>query len=653
MFDQQGVPFLDGLHHQQGRRLAQSAGSIRRRKTGGYSCACDRCAGSHGCGTAVRFPAPALKCAGKGKKGVPLLSHRSPTQWYPTDMNTGHADCDRQSRQRRGNGWKSRQEVLLLLAWHGRAGVSWSDLAAESRSAAAVHVSAWIGFARRWEKLAQRTKPRLLQEATASLRCGSALGVALEAPRRSGLRFPVTARQPIAEAVGAPMHALVLRSARILTRRHSLLSVRSYGTPASSSSAAGLHSAKLVPHPVPPPTLGYKSRRARHLHHLCRLSSSCTLAPSCLNHSIPHPSWQLPNTDTGVKPDDFTEFDYVVVGGGTAGLAVAARLSETPLCRSACSKRGCGVPNAPRSTTRRSSHSNGRKYPWPRGKVLGGSSALNFLVWQRGYKGEYDDIGKLGNSGWSWDDFANFARKSATLEKPSKGLQDAHLATYARRGSRLLRSGPDLVQQVVHRSTASVVRGAQESRPRQRQGRSGRQQRRLLGLAGYPVPQERRALVLGQRLLCSNAKRSNLKVITGAPCLQDPLCRCQERCRRARRLGCRVFGRRRYLHGQGSQGGGGERRYDQQPAPARALGHRQGGRAQGSGHRTAHRARRGRKRAGPSLHHHHLQAQAGPHHLGQDAPGRLCQGGHGASTRPAATIGASLRRSSRASPTSL
>ncbi|SPO44147.1 related to Glucose dehydrogenase [acceptor] precursor [Moesziomyces antarcticus] len=156
-----------------------------------------------------------------------------------------------------------------------------------------------------------------------------------------------------------------------------------------------------------------------------------------------------PYTDTGVKPDDFYEFDYVVVGGGTAGLAVAARLSEDAAVSVGVIEAGLWRPECPKINypafigqtpmnpdydwcyeTEPQQHSNGRKYPWPRGKVLGGSSALNFLVWQRGYKGEYDDIGKLGNSGWSWDDFANFARKSATLEKPSEQLQEAHLATY-------------------------------------------------------------------------------------------------------------------------------------------------------------------------------------------------------------------------------
>ncbi|SNX83165.1 related to Glucose dehydrogenase [acceptor] precursor [Melanopsichium pennsylvanicum] len=155
-----------------------------------------------------------------------------------------------------------------------------------------------------------------------------------------------------------------------------------------------------------------------------------------------------PHTETGVSASDFTEFDYVVVGGGTAGLTVAARLSEDPSVTVGVIEAGLWRPQDPKINypafigqslmnpdydwcleTEPQPHSNNRKYAWPRGKVLGGSSALNFLVWQRGYKREYDDIGSLGNQGWSWDDFAKFSRKSATLEKPSSELQKANLAS--------------------------------------------------------------------------------------------------------------------------------------------------------------------------------------------------------------------------------
>ncbi|KAN0063077.1 hypothetical protein ACQY0O_004240 [Thecaphora frezii] len=160
------------------------------------------------------------------------------------------------------------------------------------------------------------------------------------------------------------------------------------------------------------------------------------------------PREPTPHTDTGASIENFTEFDYVIVGGGTAGLTIAARLSEDPTVTVGVIEAGLWRPEDPKINlpimigqslmdpdydwcleTEPQIHSNGRRYAWPRGKVLGGSSALNFLVWQRGYSGEYDDIGKLGNPGWSWDDFASFCRKSSTLEMPSSDLQKANLAT--------------------------------------------------------------------------------------------------------------------------------------------------------------------------------------------------------------------------------
>ena len=49
-------------------------------------------------------------------------------------------------------------------------------------------------------------------------------------------------------------------------------------------------------------------------------------------------------------------------------------------------------------------HANGRRLAWPRGKVLGGSSCLNAMIWVRGAPEDFDAWAYLGADGWSWDD---------------------------------------------------------------------------------------------------------------------------------------------------------------------------------------------------------------------------------------------------------
>ncbi|KAF8678635.1 GMC oxidoreductase [Rhizoctonia solani] len=115
-------------------------------------------------------------------------------------------------------------------------------------------------------------------------------------------------------------------------------------------------------------------------------------------------------------------FDYVIIGGGTAGLTVAARLSEDPKTTVGVIETGEYLPDDPLINTPSSAFSiyGNAKYDWlfktvpqanvnnrvldlPRGKVLGGSSAINVMVFDRASKVEYDAWAKLGNPGWDWN----------------------------------------------------------------------------------------------------------------------------------------------------------------------------------------------------------------------------------------------------------
>ncbi|MBT4691429.1 MAG: choline dehydrogenase [Rhodospirillaceae bacterium] len=219
-----------------------------------------------------------------------------------------------------------------------------------------------------------------------------------------------------------------------------------------------------------------------------------------------------------------TLFDYIIVGGGSAGCVLAGRLTEDP------NLRVCLLEAGPQDTspfikaplgigatvpgkylnwafqTTPQTGLNGRRGYQPRGKVLGGSSAINAMIYTRGHAWDYDHWAALGNPGWSFADVLPYFKASQNQERNRDLGGDDYHGIGGPLNVADLRSPNPLAQ-------AFVDAGAEIQLPRNDDFNGPEQE----GVGSYQVTQ-----IGGERCSAARAyldparQRDNLSILTGA-----------------------------------------------------------------------------------------------------------------------------------------
>lgn len=167
-------------------------------------------------------------------------------------------------------------------------------------------------------------------------------------------------------------------------------------------------------------------------------------------------------------------FDYVVVGAGSSGSVIASRLTENPsttvlLLEAGGENKGqeVTIPAAFSKTFKSKFDWNyettpqpelgGRTIYWPRGKVLGGCSSINAMMWVPGFPSDYEEWGRLAGDAWGCDEFQRLLAKSEVVVNPQRDprewtehfLQASEQAGIKAGGSTLTQSPDGMVETLV------------------------------------------------------------------------------------------------------------------------------------------------------------------------------------------------------------